>query len=204
MGTVYVFFADGFEEMEAFATVDILRRAGVQVQMVTVTEDEIVKGAHGVPVLCDKNIVNCDFFDAEMLVLPGGLPGATTLNECEDLRKLLVRSHQAGKNIAAICAAPMVLGNLGLLKGKKATCYPGFDKYLEGAEYTGLRQIPGGSRIYGRDGRERRQHHHRQGTRRMHEVRLGVGGAPLRQGESEGTGRGHVPALSRRCLWITH
>ena len=97
MGTVYVFFADGFEEMEAFATVDILRRAGVKVQMVTVTEDEIVRGAHGGPVLCDKNFVNCDFFDAEMLVLPGGLPGATTLNECEDLRKLLVRFGQEGK-----------------------------------------------------------------------------------------------------------
>lgn len=72
-----------------------------------------------------------------MLVLPGGLPGATTLNECEDLRKELLKHASANKAIAAICAAPMVLGNLGLLKGKKATCYPGFDKYLEGAEYTG-------------------------------------------------------------------
>lgn len=150
MGTVYVFFADGFEEMEAFAAVDILRRAGVQVQMVTVTENEIVKGAHGVPVLCDKNIVNCDFFDAEMLVLPGGLPGATTLNECEDLRKLLVRFAQEGKNIAAICAAPMVLGNLGLLKGKKATCYPGFDKFLKGAEYTGALVEKDGNFITGK------------------------------------------------------
>ena len=87
MGTVYVFFADGFEEMEAFAAVDVLKRAGVNVAMVSVTPDEIVKGAHGISVLCDKNIVNCDFYDAEMLVLPGGLPGATTLNECEDLRK---------------------------------------------------------------------------------------------------------------------
>ena len=137
MGTVYVFFADGFEEMEAFAAVDILKRAGVKVQMVTVTDDEIVRGAHGVPVLCDKNFANCDFFDAEMLVLPGGLPGATTLSEHADLGKLLVRFADAGKNIAAICAAPMALGKLGLLKGKKATCYPGFDKYLEGAEYTG-------------------------------------------------------------------
>ena len=116
MGTVYVFFADGFEEMEAFATVDILRRAGVKVQMVTVTEDEIVKGAHGVPVLCDMNIVNCDFFDAAMLVLPGGLP----------------------------------LGGLGLLKGKKATCYPGFDKYLEGAEYTGAMVEKDGNIITGK------------------------------------------------------
>ncbi len=87
MGTVYVFFADGFEEMEAFAAVDIMKRAGLNVAMVSVTPDEIVKGSHGISVLCDKNIVNCDFFDADMMVLPGGLPGATTLNECEDLRR---------------------------------------------------------------------------------------------------------------------
>lgn len=136
MGTVYVFFADGFEEMEAFASVDIMRRAGLNVTMVSVTPDEIVTGAHHIPVLCDKNIVNCDFFDAELLVLPGGLPGATTLAENETLGKLLVRAAEEGKNIAAICAAPMVLGQLGLLKGRKATCYPGFEKYLEGAEYT--------------------------------------------------------------------
>ena len=137
MGTVYVFFADGFEEMEAFAAVDILRRAEVKVSMISVTPDEIVKGAHGVSVLCDQNIANADFYDAEMLVLPGGLPGAQTLNDCEDLQRLLKKQVEDNKNVAAICAAPMVLGNLGLLKGKKATCYPGFDKYLEGAEYTG-------------------------------------------------------------------
>ena len=150
MGTVYVFFADGFEEMEAFAAVDVLRRAGVKVQMVTVTEDEIVRGAHGVPVLCDKNFDNCDFFDAEMLVLPGGLPGATTLAEHEGLCNLLTRFAGEDKNIAAICAAPMVFGKLGLLKGKKATCYPGFDKYLEGAEYTGTMVEKDGNIITGK------------------------------------------------------
>ena len=72
MGTVYVFFADGFEEIEAFTSVDVMRRAGLNVEMITVTPDEIVKGAHGVPVLCDKNIVNCDFFDADLILLPGG------------------------------------------------------------------------------------------------------------------------------------
>lgn len=136
MGTVYVFFADGFEEMEAFASVDILKRAGQNVVMVTVTPDEIVTGAHGIPVLCDKNIVNCDFFDADLIVLPGGMPGASTLGECEDLRKLILRLAGENKPVAAICAAPMVLGKLGVLKGKKATCYPGFEQYLEGAEYT--------------------------------------------------------------------
>lgn len=136
MKTVYVFFADGFEEIEAFSVVDVLRRAGIQVVMVSVTPDEIVKGAHGVSVLCDKNLVNCDFYDASMLVLPGGMPGAATLGECVDLRKLLREFAEAAKPIAAICAAPMVLGRLGLLQGKKATCYPGFEQYLDGADYT--------------------------------------------------------------------
>lgn len=137
MGTVYVFFADGFEEMEAFASVDILRRAGLTVQMVSVTPDEIVRGAHGVSVLCDKNIANCDFFDASLIVLPGGLPGATTLAESKELCNLVLKFAGENKPMAAICAAPLVFGKLGVLKGKKATCYPGFDKYLEGAEYTG-------------------------------------------------------------------
>ena len=137
MGTVYVFFADGFEEIEAFTAVDVIRRAGLNVEMVTVTPDEIVTGAHGVPVLCDKNIVNCDFFDADLILLPGGMPGAVTLEKCDDLRKRVLRFAEQEKPMAAICAAPMVLGKLGLLKGRKATCYPGFEQYLEGAEYTG-------------------------------------------------------------------
>ena len=137
MGTVYVFFADGFEEIEAFTSVDVMRRAGLKVEMITVTPDEIVTGAHGVPVLCDKNIVNCDFFDADLIVLPGGMPGAATLGE-------------ENKPIAAICAAPMVLGKLGLLKGRKATCYPGFDNFLEGAEYTAAMVEKDGNIITGK------------------------------------------------------
>ncbi|MDO4163339.1 MAG: DJ-1/PfpI family protein [Bacteroides sp.] len=150
MSTAYVFFADGFEEMEAFASVDVLRRAGINVQMITVTPDEIVTGAHGVPVLCDKNIANCDFYDASLLLLPGGMPGAATLGECEDLKKLILKFAQEDKPIAAICAAPMVLGKLGVLKGKKATCYPGFDQYLEGAEYTGAMVQKDGNIITGK------------------------------------------------------
>ena len=99
MGTVYVFFADGFEEIEAFTSVDVMRRAGLKVEMITVTPDEIVTGAHGVPVLCDKNIVNCDFFDADLIVLPGGMPGAATLGECDDLRKLIVRFAEEKQNL---------------------------------------------------------------------------------------------------------
>lgn len=137
MGTVYVFFADGFEEIEAFTSVDVLRRAGLDVEMISVTPNEIVTGAHDIPALCDKNIVNCDFFDAELILLPGGMPGAATLDKCDDLRKLILRFAEQNKSIAAICAAPMILGKLGLLKGKKATCYPGFEQYLDCAECTG-------------------------------------------------------------------
>ena len=137
MGTTYVFFADGFEEMEALSSVDILRRAGLSVQTVSVTQSPTVTGAHGVPVICDIQIQGHDFADAALALLPGGLPGATTLNECEPLKQLLLDMDQAHKPIAAICAAPMVLGGLGLLKGRQATCYPGFDIYLQGAHYTG-------------------------------------------------------------------
>lgn len=137
MGTAYVFFADGFEEIEAFTVVDVLRRAGMNVTMVTVTDGEIVKGAHGIPVLCDVNIANCDFFDAELIVLPGGMPGADNLAASQDLRRLILRFNEERKLMAAICAAPLVLGKMGLLKGRKVTCYPGFEELQEGATCTG-------------------------------------------------------------------
>lgn len=120
---LYMPFADGFEEIEAFTAIDTLRRAGLNVEIVSVTPDEIVVGAHDVSVLCDVNFVNCDFFDAELLLLPGGMPGASTLDKHEGLRKLILDFAEKNKPIAAICAAPMVLGKLGLLKGRKATCY---------------------------------------------------------------------------------
>ncbi|MDE5711668.1 DJ-1 family glyoxalase III [Bacteroides sp.] len=150
MQTVYVFFADGFEEIEAFTAVDVMRRAGLNVVMVTVTPDEIVTGAHGIPFLCDKNVANCDFSDAELVLLPGGMPGASTLEKCGELRRLLLRFAQEQKPIAAICAAPMILGKLGLLKGKKATCYPGFEQFLEEAEYTAARVERDGNIVTGK------------------------------------------------------
>ena len=149
MGTVYVFFADGFEEIEAFTSVDVMRRAGLNVEMITVTPDEIVKGAHSVPVLCDKNIVNCDFFDADLILLPGGMPGAATLEKCDDLRRLILRFAKENKPIAAICAAPMVLGKLGLLKGKKATCYPGMEDGMKGSTPVKANAVTDGKIITG-------------------------------------------------------
>ena len=149
MGTIYAFFADGFEEIEAFTAIDVLRRAGLNVEMVTVTNEEVVIGAHDVPVLCDSYYKDCDFADAELLLLPGGMPGAATLSKHEGLNKLIADFVAAGKPVAAICAAPMVLGKLGLLQGKKVTCYPGFESYLEGAKCTGNQVEQDGNIITG-------------------------------------------------------
>ena len=99
MGTVYAFFADGFEEIEAFTAIDTLRRAGLNVEIVSVTPDEIVVGAHDVSVLCDVNFVNCDFFDAELLLLPGGMPGASTLDKHEGLLKLILDFAEKNKKM---------------------------------------------------------------------------------------------------------
>lgn len=137
MKTIYVFLANGFEEIEALGTVDILRRAGLRVITISVMEKKEVASAHNVAVTSDGLFKDFSFEDAAMLVLPGGMPGASNLKEHPGLEKLLVEFAAADKPLAAICAAPMVLGNLGLLNGKKATCYPGFESFLTGAEYTG-------------------------------------------------------------------
>lgn len=136
MKTILVFLATGFEEIEALTPVDVLRRAGLDVQTVSVMNEQTVAGAHGVPVLADKMFAEINPEDAEMILLPGGLPGATNLDEHAGLSELIMKFAEAGKPLAAICAAPLVLGNRGLLQGKKATCYPGFETYLTGAEYT--------------------------------------------------------------------
>ena len=137
MGTVYVFFADGFEEMEALGTVDILRRGGIEVQTVSITADPIVTGAHQVPVTADTTIDKAVLNDADALILPGGMPGASNLNNSEAVKEALLQQYREGRIVAAICAAPMVLGGLGLLKGRNATCYPGFEPQLIGANATG-------------------------------------------------------------------
>lgn len=136
MKTFYLFLADGFEEMEALTQVDILKRAGMPVKTVSVTGVLTVTGSHGVPVIADMVFEEVNEDDVEMIILPGGMPGATNLDKHEGLSKLIMNFAAAGKPLSAICAAPMVFGKRGLLKGKRVTCYPGFEKYLEGAEYT--------------------------------------------------------------------
>ena len=137
MKAICIFLAEGFEEMEAMFPLDIMRRGGLNVKTVSVTGNKTVVSSHRVPVVADELIENLSEEDIEMIVLPGGMPGATNLDAHAGLDKLIRNFAAAGKPMAAICAAPLVYGKRGLLKGKKATCYPGFDQYLEGAEYTG-------------------------------------------------------------------
>lgn len=135
MKKVVVFLAEGFEEIEAITIIDILRRAEVSVTTVSVAKDKLVKGAHNISVEADKLFDNVNFADYNMLVLPGGMPGAKNLNEHEGVKSQL-KEFAENKFIGAICAAPMVLGNMGLLKGKRATCYPGFEAELIEATVT--------------------------------------------------------------------
>ena len=133
---IYVFLATGFEDIEALAPVDIMRRAGLDVQTVSITGERVVESAHGVGIVADLLLPDVDFSEAEMLVLPGGLPGSTNMDACQPLTQAIVRHFEAGGAIAAICAAPLVFGHLGLLQGRRATCYPGVEPELKGATYT--------------------------------------------------------------------
>ncbi|MCD7850650.1 MAG: DJ-1/PfpI family protein [Parabacteroides sp.] len=137
MKKAIVFLANGFEEMEALGTVDILRRGGIEVTAVSITADLVVTGAHNVPVTADKTLDNIVLNEADALILPGGMPGASNLNSSEPLKEALLQQYREGRIVAAICAAPMVLGGLGLLKDRNATCYPGFEPKLIGANVTG-------------------------------------------------------------------
>ena len=135
MSKVCIFLADGFEEVEGLMVVDMLRRARIEVQMVSITGDLRITGRSHIEVTADCLLEEKkDFDDIDMLVLPGGMPGTNYLEACEPLQKLLISFQEQGKKIAAICAAPSILGKMGLLKGKKATCYPGMENLLMGAE----------------------------------------------------------------------
>ena len=131
---IYVFLAQGFEETEAITPIDMLRRCGKEVITVGVT-GKTVKGSHGVEVICDKVTSELDEkYDFDMIILPGGMPGTLNLEAHEGLSKLIDKYNEEGKYLAAICAAPSILGHHNILNGKKATCYPGYEKDLYGAE----------------------------------------------------------------------
>ena len=133
MSRVGIFLADGFEEIEGLTVVDILRRAGIDISMISINGKKKVTGAHGIALDTDEDIVQCDPDKLDMLVLPGGMPGTTNLAACEKLTEALKKADQEKRGIAAICAAPSVLGACGILNGKKATCHPGFEEKLTGA-----------------------------------------------------------------------
>ena len=134
MGKVYVFLAQGFEEIEALTVVDLGRRAGLEVETVSITTDRTVVGARKIPVVADTVFTAIDTKNADMLVLPGGGPGWQNLEKCEELMKLVDSFAKENRKISAICAAPSVLGRRGILKGKKASVYPGMEEALLGAK----------------------------------------------------------------------
>ncbi len=136
MKKLAIFFAEGYEEIEALTVVDICRRCGLTIDMVSITDNKNVKGAHDIDVCMDMTFSETDFDSYDMLVLPGGGNGTKNLEAFEPLMKQVDAFFEAGKYVAAICAAPSILGHRGILKGRKACCYPGFESHLEGAEVT--------------------------------------------------------------------
>ena len=133
MAKVYAFVADGMEEVECLAVCDCLRRAKVDVKLVSIMGRKMVTGSHGFKIEADCLFEEIED-DADVLFLPGGLVGTNNLKAHKGLAEMLKAHAAAGKRLAAICAAPSVLGDLGFLKGKKAVCYPGFESRLTGAE----------------------------------------------------------------------
>lgn len=136
MKTAFLFLATGFEEIEALGTVDILRRGGVRVNTISIMGELKVMGAHNIPVIADYLFEDADYSMADVLILPGGIPGSNHLNTCTRLKELVLEKYKDGILLAAICAGPMVLGGLGLLKGKRATCFPNFEPTMIGATPT--------------------------------------------------------------------
>lgn len=133
MSKVYIFFADGFEDIEGLTVVDLMRRAQIDIQTVSIKDTKEVRTSHGIILLADRIFAETDFSDADMLVLPGGMPGTRYLGEYKPLTDLLTDFYEKGGKVAAICAAPSVFANLGFLKGRKATSYPSFMDKLDGA-----------------------------------------------------------------------
>ena len=131
---IYTLLADGFEEIEALAVVDILRRADIGITTVSAKKDNCVTGAHNITVKADITIDEIDKYDG--IFLPGGYPGYENLEKNERVISLIKEAYKENKLIAAICAAPSILGKLGILEGRTACCFPSFEKYLTGANVT--------------------------------------------------------------------
>lgn len=131
---IIVFLAEGFEEIEAVTCVDVLRRAGIEVTTVALNDVEVT-GAHNMIIKADKLIQEINYKDYEGVILPGGMPGATNLRDNEEVINIVKQLYLENKLVGAICAAPIVLDRAGIIEGKKATSYPGFDKEMLSCNY---------------------------------------------------------------------
>lgn len=145
---VYFFLADGFEEIEALCPLDLCRRVGIEAKTVSITDNKEVTGSHGITVTSDLT-ANDELGDFDMMVLPGGMPGSTNLDESPLVEKCIRKAFENDAYIAAICAAPMILGKRGLLCKKEAVCFPGFEKYLEGATVSDKKVVLDGKFLTG-------------------------------------------------------
>ncbi len=150
MAKAYVFLADGFETVEALAVVDILRRAGVETVTVGVSQKSEIISAQNITVRADRMLDEEDYTDADIVFLPGGMPGTRNLEADEKVLNIVKKQYESGKIVTAICAAPSILGHLNILQGKKATCYPVFEKDLYGAKLMTERVVEDGNVITSR------------------------------------------------------
>lgn len=145
---IYMLLTNGFEDIEALETLDILRRAGLSAKTVGISEGKVIS-SHNVTVLCDLTFDDTDFSDMTMLVLPGG-PGHTAFSDSEKVLDLIKNTYEKGIYIAAICASPSVMGRLGLLKGRRFTCFPGFEDTVKGGIYSPEKVVSDGKFITAR------------------------------------------------------
>ena len=134
MKQVFINLAEGFEETEAITIIDVLRRAGLNAPTVSISDSLRVTGSHQITILADQLFSETDYSKAEMIILPGGMPGSSNLEQHAGLKEQIEKFNQQKKWIGAICAAPFILGKLGILHEHEAVCYPGYEKFLEGAK----------------------------------------------------------------------
>ncbi len=150
MKRIAVHLAEGFEEIEAITIIDVLRRAEFDTVTISVSGNINVTGARQIIVLANQLFEEADYTAFDMIILPGGMPGAKNLNDHEGLKQEITKFNQQGKLLAAICAAPLIFGNMGLLKNKDVVCYPGFESYLAGANIKSDPVVVSGNIITGR------------------------------------------------------
>jgi len=145
-----IFFAPGFEETEALTPADVLNRAGTDVELISVTEEKNVTGSHNLTVVCDRVFEGAPIEDKDIIILPGGIIGVNNLKANSKLLELIKDYNSRKKWIGAICAAPVIIGEMGMLKGRKATCFPGFEHHMKGAHHYPIPAITDGHIITGR------------------------------------------------------